>query len=65
MHLTSDVRESIDSLSYESLLYAWRFAPVGDPRFLGASGGYWLKRINKLKAQDPEGAVAASKRLMR
>ena len=63
MELTEANKTHIDSLSYEHLLSLWRFAPVGDPWFQGETGDYWGKRINELKAADPNGAVTASKQI--
>lgn len=65
MKLTDDKKKYIDSLSYESLLSRWRFAPVGDPWFQGETGSYWGKRMCELREQ-PGGHdrhVAASKSL--
>tara|TARA_Y100001973_G_C5188828_1_gene329587 strand:+ start:1846 stop:2043 length:198 start_codon:yes stop_codon:yes gene_type:complete len=47
-------KEYIDSLSYEQLLSAVRFAPIGDPLFQGEKGEYWLKRMNQLRSK-PDG----------
>ena len=35
MDLTAENKAHIDGLSYEGLLSRWRFAPVGDPWFMG------------------------------
>lgn len=61
MTLTPENRAHIDSLSYESLLSRWRYAPVGDAWFQGETGTYWSQRMAELRAADPDGAVAASK----
>ncbi len=63
MTLTPERKAHIDSLSYESLLSRWRFAPVGDAWFQDETGRYWNQRMSELRSQDPEGAVAASKSL--
>lgn len=67
MTLTPENKAYIDSLSYESLLSRWRFAPVGDPWFQDdqsgepQTGAYWGKRMAELRSQDENGAVQASK----
>jgi hypothetical protein len=37
------MRKWIDEASYEQLLSHWRFAPVGDPMFVGELGKYYKK----------------------
>ena len=61
MDLTRENKESIDSLSYESLLSRWRFAPVGDPWFQGETGKYWGERMAELRKKDNAEHVRASK----
>ena len=51
----------IDKASYETLLRHWRFAPAGDPMFIGDTGEYYKKVLHEKKIADPSGAVAASK----
>ena len=69
MKLTPENKTHIDSLSYESLLSQWRFAPVGDPWFQDdqseepQTGSYWEERMAELRYQDHEAAVRASKNL--
>jgi len=63
MDLTKELKATIDSKSYESLLFKWRFAPVGDPMFQGESGEYWKQRLSRLKDEYPAGAVVASKKV--
>ena len=48
--LDPKVKAEIDSLSYEQLLSAWRFASAGDLRFQGESGKYWAERMKELRA---------------
>lgn len=52
MELTENVKKYINSLSYEELLYKWRFAPVGDPYFQGEIGKYWGNRMAEIKKQQ-------------
>jgi hypothetical protein len=63
MDLTEDNKKHIDSLSIESLLSKWRFAPSGDSWFQGATGEYWGKRMAELRNQPGgnERYVSASK----
>ncbi len=61
--MTDKEKSYIDSLCYEDLLRRWRFAPVGDLMFQGETGKYWTRRMADLRAADPAGHVAASKRL--
>jgi hypothetical protein len=62
MELTPERKEQIDKMSYEQLLSHWRFAPVGDPWFQGATGEYWGQRMKELKDQGAD-HVGASKRI--
>jgi len=61
MKLTDELKMYIDAMSYEQLLYKWRFAPVGDPIFQDESGEYFSQRIRHLRSLDPEEHVRASK----
>lgn len=63
MDLTSENKASIDKMDYESLLYRWRNAPVGDPWFQGETGYYWKQRMQELRNVDPAGHVQASKNI--
>jgi hypothetical protein len=51
MDLTEKNKQHIDSLSYEQLLYKFRFAPIGDPWFQGETGDYWSARMKHLSNQ--------------
>lgn len=61
MKLTAENKEHINSIDYEELLREWRFAPAGNLWLEGETGKYWGERMAKLKAENPGGAVAASK----
>jgi len=63
MDLTSKNKASIDKMDYESLLYRWRNAPVGDPWFQGETGDYWKQRMTELRNVNPAGHVQASKNI--
>ncbi len=62
MQLTDNNKASIDGMSYEDLLFHWRFAPAGDPWFQGETGDYRGKRMRELKAAGAD-HVGASKRI--
>ena len=62
MDLTPENKAYIDSLSYEGLLERWRFAPIGDPWFQGATGTYWDKVMREKRAAGAD-HVGASKRI--
>lgn len=63
MDLTPENKASIDKMDYESLLYRWRNAPVGDPWFQGETGDYWKQRMTELRNANPAGHVKASKNI--
>lgn len=57
-------KEWIDNASFEDLLRKNRFAPVGDPMMLDATGEYFLEVMNQRKKEVGEAeAVATSKRI--
>ena len=41
--LTDDIKTTIDGMSYEEMLRAWRFAPVGSLYLSGEVGEYFAK----------------------
>jgi dihydrodipicolinate synthase/N-acetylneuraminate lyase len=61
--MTAEQQAWIDHAGYEDLLRRWRFAAVGDVMFRGDTGDYYAKTMNEKKAADPDGAVAASKKI--
>jgi len=52
MDLTSENKEHIDNMSYESLLSQWRNSPDGNPWFQGETGRYWGERMNELRPKS-------------
>lgn len=50
----------IDRASYEQLLSRWRFAPTGDPMFIGEVGDYYKKKMAE-KCSSNEEHVRVSK----
>ena len=64
MELTPEAKQSIDGMSYENMLRAWRFAPLGDPMFQGETGDYFAKKMSEKRAAiTAEEHTAASKRI--
>ena len=60
-NLTPEIKVQIDALSVYDLLYAHRFASVGDPCFQGEQGEYRMRRLAELRNQDNDAYVRASK----
>lgn len=61
---TEQMKQWIDSASYEALLSRWRFVRAGDPFFQGEVGNYYAKVMREKRAAVGDDAhVAASKRL--
>ena len=59
-----EMKDWIDSASYESLLTRWRFAKVGDKFFQGEVGEYYSNVMKRLRNEIPnEEHVATSKRI--
>lgn len=44
-----DLKNKIDGMSYEQLLGHYRFAPSGDPMFVGEVGEYYMKVMAERK----------------
>lgn len=61
MNLTPEIKLTIDRMNVQELLHGVRFAPIGDERFQGERGEYWLKRLAALRSQDNNAYVQASK----
>ena len=56
------MKQWIDSASYQQLLQKVRYAPLGSPWFQGEIGAYFGNAIGKARASiSPADAVAASK----
>ncbi len=45
------MKEWIDNASYEELLRKWRFAPVGDPFFIGEMGAYYGRKLSEKRQE--------------
>lgn len=63
MELTPELKQEIDNMDVEQLLYKWRFAKTGDPIMQDESGTYWGKRMAELRSQDNDAWVRASKNI--
>ena len=62
MELTDEKKAEIDAMNYQQMLGKWRFAPIGSALFQkGPAFDYFDARMRRLKAEDPDGAVGASK----
>ncbi len=60
--MTDATKNMIDNMSYTEMLSRWRFAPAGDPMFVGESGKYFAEVMKKKRAEvGDDGHVAASK----
>ncbi len=59
----SVMKARIDAMTYEQMLRKNRFAKIGDPLFSGDVGEYFMRVMSEKGAEDPGGAVAASKRI--
>jgi hypothetical protein len=64
MDILKEHKDWIDAASYADMLRRHRFAPVGDPMFVGDTGEYFAKVMNEKKiAIGHKQAVAISKRI--
>jgi hypothetical protein len=61
--ITQDQKAWIDSASYEELLRKWRFAPAGEPLFVGDVGEYYSKKMTERRDEDETASILASKRI--
>ena len=59
MDLTSVLKQEIDDMSYEAMLWKFRFTPIGEEMFMGESGMYFRKSMGEKREQCD--AVAVSK----
>lgn len=59
-----EMKQWIDSASYESLLSKWRFAAAGNPFFQGELGDYYSEKMKEKREEVGAGeAVRASKNI--
>ncbi len=61
MILTEELKAEIDSKTVYELLYAVRFASMGDEMMQGESGKYWSEKLKIAKEQYPNVYSSASK----
>lgn len=60
--LDKGMKKWVDNASYATLLRRWRFAPIGDPFFMGEMGDYFAKVMSaKQAALSHQEQVSASK----
>ena len=59
--MDKELLEFINTASDEELLRRWRFAPAGDPIFIGKAGEAYVKAMKKLQAT--KGFSTISKRV--
>lgn len=59
--MTAAQKAWIYSASYKQLLEHWRFAPAGDPMFMGDTGEYYAKVLREKRDADPARHTATSK----
>ena len=55
--MNPELKASIDAMSYESMLYRWRFAPFGDPFFQGEAGKYFAEVMSEKKKSADHGRL--------
>ena len=48
------LKDKLDAMSQEELCHKWRFAPAGDPMFLGETGDYFKHRLGELGGMTSE-----------
>lgn len=59
-----EMKKWIDNATYDQLLGHWRFAPAGDPFFIGEVGEHYKKVMSKRKQEvGLAGHTATSKSL--
>jgi hypothetical protein len=56
--MTQEQKKQIDDMDYQSMLYLWRFAKVGDPIFQGEEGIYFGKVMAQKRDALPDGEAA-------
>ena len=62
MELSNEKKTKIDAMDFEQMLRLQRYAPIGAPMFqYGPEYDYFVVRMNRLRAEDPDAAVTASK----
>lgn len=57
--INPEMKDIIDAMTQEQMAAKWRFAPIGDPMFVGEVGEYFTKRFKELGGMT----VEISKRL--
>ncbi len=52
--MKEQLKNQIDSMSYKEMFAKIRFAPIGDPMFLGEQGDYFMKVYKEKQSQVTE-----------
>lgn len=55
MNINPQIKQSIDEMSVEEMLRRLRYAPAGDPMFLGPAGTYFHQVFQVKRASLPPG----------
>ena len=64
MEMSDTLKKRIDDMPYEEMLKQVRFAPMGDPLFIGEVGDYFMaKKAEKSTFLEDGEAVAISKKI--
>lgn len=56
-----EIKKWADEADYEALLRRWRFGPMNDPAFQGATGHYVADKLNAARAKAGLNAATISK----
>jgi hypothetical protein len=60
--MSEELKKRIDAMSYTQMLAKWRFAPSGDPLFVGEVGDYFKAKMGERRKEISDGeAVQISK----
>ncbi len=62
--MNESLKNEIDTMSYESMLRLWRFAPDGHPMFQGEVGEYYSKVMGEKRNKLADGVAAAISKLI-
>ena len=62
--MTKKEKQEIDEMSYSSMLYTWRFQPIGSNYFVGERGRYYSEIMHQKRDMlDTGEAVSFSKEI--
>lgn len=64
VNISREVKDKIDSMSYEEMLREWRFSEIPNPLFEGDAGKYFAYHMERKKCELSESEkVAISKQI--